>query len=368
MFKQESSSALSPMAQSSSCLDPLDIDRYIDFDQAIHPSPSNTTSSSPSPSSRGKAIAIPEFATGIPNNTLHPPQSSSQPIFAGPSHQYELHKQQTGIPVGALSSTLAVNQPNAFPFGGYQIQQDYGATPVTDGYFGMNTVVDDMFDFNTLPSHNPSFGTSVDTDMDFDSPTQDFFSLNNDTQSTDNDFIDPNAIGGREDVSASSTPIQSNVGRLWPGMHQQQAAQAAMAKAQAEQRQQSQQRVLQQRQSVAPPQPRQPATRPAASSSRPPTDPIVEERISRLLNQMRQNSEATSHEDPSTPTGSGLPHLARQRKEEEDMDEDERLLASEEGKKLSSKERRQLRNKVSARAFRSRRKGTVVASWLPGNS
>jgi hypothetical protein len=46
------------------------------------------------------------------------------------------------------------------------------------------------------------------------------------------------------------------------------------------------------------------------------------------------------------------------RKDEEEMDEDERLLASEEGKKLSSKERRQLRNKVSARAFRSRRKGT----------
>ncbi|KAK8152874.1 hypothetical protein BKA80DRAFT_285400 [Phyllosticta citrichinensis] len=44
------------------------------------------------------------------------------------------------------------------------------------------------------------------------------------------------------------------------------------------------------------------------------------------------------------------------KKDEEEMDEDERLLASEEGKKLSSKERRQLRNKVSARAFRSRRK------------
>lgn len=38
------------------------------------------------------------------------------------------------------------------------------------------------------------------------------------------------------------------------------------------------------------------------------------------------------------------------------MDEDEKLLASEQGKKLTSKERRQLRNKVSARAFRSRRK------------
>jgi hypothetical protein len=48
----------------------------------------------------------------------------------------------------------------------------------------------------------------------------------------------------------------------------------------------------------------------------------------------------------------------RAKKEEDEMDEDERLLASEEGKKLSSKERRQLRNKVSARAFRSRRKGT----------
>ncbi|EQK99667.1 ribonuclease Z [Ophiocordyceps sinensis CO18] len=53
-------------------------------------------------------------------------------------------------------------------------------------------------------------------------------------------------------------------------------------------------------------------------------------------------------------------NLPRARKDEEDMDEDERLLASEEGKKLSSKERRQLRNKVSARAFRSRRKEYIT--------
>lgn len=58
----------------------------------------------------------------------------------------------------------------------------------------------------------------------------------------------------------------------------------------------------------------------------------------------------------------GLPHhnIPRLKKDEEDMDEDERLLASEEGKKLSSKERRQLRNKVSARAFRSRRKEYIT--------
>ena len=76
---------------------------------------------------------------------------------------------------------------------------------------------------------------------------------------------------------------------------------------------------------------------------------------------MRQNSVTSSHDDAPTPNANGgQSHLARQRKDEEDMDEDERLLASEEGKKLSSKERRQLRNKVSARAFRSRRKGIVL--------
>jgi hypothetical protein len=38
-------------------------------------------------------------------------------------------------------------------------------------------------------------------------------------------------------------------------------------------------------------------------------------------------------------------------------DEDEKMLRSEEGKRLNPKERRQLRNKVSARNFRVRRKG-----------
>lgn len=52
--------------------------------------------------------------------------------------------------------------------------------------------------------------------------------------------------------------------------------------------------------------------------------------------------------------------MAKVRKDEADMDEDERLLASDKGKKLSSKERRQLRNKVSACAFRSRRKGMYI--------
>lgn len=40
-------------------------------------------------------------------------------------------------------------------------------------------------------------------------------------------------------------------------------------------------------------------------------------------------------------------------------DEDEKILASEEGKRLNPRERRQLRNKVSARNFRVRRKGML---------
>ncbi|KAJ3497780.1 hypothetical protein NLG97_g1634 [Lecanicillium saksenae] len=81
------------------------------------------------------------------------------------------------------------------------------------------------------------------------------------------------------------------------------------------------------------------------------TDPIVEQKITQLLNNMRAKPNSGSADSQSG--GSSMP---RSKKAEEDMDEDERLLASEEGKKLSSKERRQLRNKVSARAFRSRRK------------
>jgi len=87
-------------------------------------------------------------------------------------------------------------------------------------------------------------------------------------------------------------------------------------------------------------------------------DADTEERIRLILEDVKQKalSEHAQHEDSTSP----LPHLTRSRKDEEDMDEDERLLASEEGKKLSSKERRQLRNKVSARAFRSRRKGRLI--------
>ena len=320
--------------------DTLDIDCYLNYDQSVYPSPSI----SPSSVSRGKTIATPEFHVETPVNPFVPSHSSSQPLFPPPSHQYESYKQSTGLPMGALAHTLAVNQPNTFGFGAYQ---NY-TVPPSDGYFGMNTgmaVADETFDFNSVPVHNPSFSGSVDMDMDFDSPLSDLFI----PQASKSDYVNPSAIGGQEDMSPSDTPVQSQVGRLWPGMHQQQAA---LAKAQAQQRQQKARSPPQ----IVVPQP-QPTARALAQSSRATADPIVEERISRLLNQMRQSSVSSSHDDDASTPTANQHHMGRQRKDEEDMDEDERLLASEEGKKLSSKERRQLRNKVSARAFRSRRKG-----------
>ena len=83
-----------------------------------------------------------------------------------------------------------------------------------------------------------------------------------------------------------------------------------------------------------------------------PTDPIVEQKITQLLNSMRAKPAS-----PDSADNGPMVNAPRPRKDEDEMDEDERLLASDAGKKLSSKERRQLRNKVSARAFRSRRKG-----------
>ena len=309
----------------------LDIESFLNLDGAY---------SSPSASSaslKGKAIAAPEFQPPVINqNTFAPLQHSSQP-FSGPSHQYDLHKQQIPLPPGALANTLAATQRNTFSYNGFSQELGMGSSS------GMYEMSEDFFDFNAMPSHNPSFSGSNDMDMDFDSPIEGNFS-------NDGEFVDPNAIGGHEDDSPN--PTRAEIVRVYPGMHRHQAEQAALAKQQQQleiQRQQ-QQRAVQRSQN-----PGHKSTPSRSSGNRTPMDPADAERNSRLLRQMRQSNGSPS--DSGSQKESHQGNMSRSKKEEEDMDEDERLLASEEGKKLSSKERRQLRNKVSARAFRSRRKG-----------
>ena len=289
---------------------PFDLDQYINLDNAVA-----------SPSSSSKGLSAPSPSTILPSNRFQEPQ---QQMFSGPSHQYEQYKQQTGIPVGALASTIALNQPTSSSFG----YSSYGGSLPTDGYFGMNTVEPDYIDFGTAPEQ------SLSGDMDMD------FSMTNST------FVDPAAIQDAPTPHSHPTqPVQP--GRVWPGMHQQQAAQAK-----AQQQAAHQAALAAQRQRSASAHSRQ-----ASEVHERESEEVVEESISRLLNRMRNSSVASFNgEDGLTPTANGSSH-GRMKKDEEDMDDDERLLASEEGKKLTSKERRQLRNKVSARAFRSRRKG-----------
>ena len=248
--------------------------------------------------------------------------------MTGPSHQYDAYRQQTGLPAGGLASTFAVNQATGMQ---YTTSSNGFVMPIDTLNFPLPS--NDEFDFNNSYDMN-------DMDFDADSPAESvpvFYSGKS-------QFVDPSAIGGGE--SSSYTP---QIQRMYPGMHSQQAqAKAAQQKAQQElARQQQQQRSLE-------------GQRPLPTQKSPvKNDPVVDERISRLLQQMRQNS-VSKTEEPDTP--GALPQIQKMKKEEDEMDEDERLLASEEGKKLSSKERRQLRNKVSARAFRSRRKGMLNPS------
>jgi bZIP-type transcription factor MBZ1 len=302
------------MSGSSQSVDPLD--SLLDLSEY------DAISSYQSPSLSPATTVKTPFARPASAVTTPTIPTSAQPQLTGPSHQYELYKQQTGIVPGALASTLAVNQSNL---------SGYTNAYTLDGLMTGLSPEHDLFDFNS----DPSQALSGDIEMEFDSPLaepQFFFP----------DTVNPNSLGGDESPSLPSPPViptqTNNVGRLYPGMH----SQAALAKAQAQQRQQ-QQIIMQQRQ--------QQSAKPRSKGAQP-TDPLVEQKITQLLNSMRAKPGQSDAENQVA-----MLNLPRPKKDEDDMDEDERLLASEEGKKLSSKERRQLRNKVSARAFRSRRKG-----------
>ncbi|TPX19209.1 hypothetical protein DIZ76_016995 [Coccidioides immitis] len=357
-------SALSPAPNYTSCYDTSEMDNYINF-EPIYPSPSlspsaENKSSNPTPSSQpyqhsnAASPSPPSNSNAFGSNA----QASQQLSFSAPSHQYGSYQQQTGLPMGGLANTMALN-----PAPGMSVGFNDPSFGPPDG-FGLVNRHGDMFPMNS----NSMFSfpnDSTDMDMESDNPAFPQGAMLS-SQSSKTQFVDPNAVGGQE---LSPVAPSTQIGRVYPGIHQQQAARARaaqqqrqqeMLRRQQQQQQQQQQQRQQQQLAQGQPQPqvphghsRQPSRSQQGKVNRP-VDPLVEERISRLLQQMRQSS-VVIREEPSA-MSNALPQPVKQKKDEQDMDEDERLLASEEGKKLSSKERRQLRNKVSARAFRSRRK------------
>jgi hypothetical protein len=262
-----------------------DIDTFLDFDQAAF------TPSSNSPDlSKGKAVANNRPSQSSSAGSYFA-SSQSQQTFSGPSFQYDNYRQQTGLPVGGLANTFALNQATGMQYTGTH----HGFVMPTET---LNMPLDD-FDFGRH--------TSVDmSDMDFEN------------ESTSDPLPTLFYLVGQEDSPTDAAPAR----RMYPGMHTQQAAQA---KAQQAQRQQEMARQQQQRQ--IPGQKPLP-THPKSQQK----DPHVEESISRLLHQMRQNSVASAGDDDAPTPTPNLPNIARLKKEEDEMDEDERLLASEEGK------------------------------------
>jgi hypothetical protein len=221
-----------------------------------------------------------------------------------------------------------------------------------DNYlYGLNPS-DDFVHFG-ITSRQTYFLNPSDFNTDYDSPNSDASLFYGEKSSSE--FIEPSVIFG----SACGLPVppalpnrSTNVGCLWPGKLEQQTA---LTEAQIQQKHELH-IPQQQRQNTMTGQSRQQPQQ--LSGSHQPPDPLIEKKISQLLNSMRHGSVTTEVENElSIQNVNIMAHAHRVQKDDEEMDGDEKLLASEEGKKLSSKERRQLRNRVSARAFRSRRKG-----------
>jgi hypothetical protein len=245
--------------------------------------------------------------------------------MSGPSFDYESYQQHTGLVAGSIANTHAINQSLLYG-NGYLSNTDSGMD----------------FNFNSpLPQPSP-FGSPVTDTMDATkaSPVR--------------QTVDPSRL--QSETSPSS--LTSTNMRVYNGFHTNQAAaaaEAAKSKVKVEAQHIQQQQIIQQQQQ----QQRHAAqsAKPQKPRVQPPADPLLDQKITQVLNQFRQQESANMDlQSPESPEDANR----SQSKDLDDMDEDERLLNSEEGKKLSPKERRQLRNKVSARHFRKRRKEMIV--------
>lgn len=245
-----------------------DIDSFLDLSGGLSDSNNNR------PSSTGSSTVFPEA-----------PHLALNQSFSGPSHQYELHTQQTGLLPYSMNFSES-SSPNRSP---NQTSMSVSPNDLGGmGFGGMDLENTDMFSMPFFPE-----------------------------SSFDNDFVDPS------DVNFGSQEV--DIDALAGIKTERSTSTSSIASSSSQGKKKG---------STAP-------------------DAATEERIRQILEDVKRkalSSQASVEEDTT------MPQIARLKKDEEDMDEDERLLASEEGKKLSSKERRQLRNKVSARAFRSRRK------------
>ena len=109
-MSSQSSHTMSRSASQANCLDPLDsLLDLSSYETMTYGSPSI------SPAESSKSVSFRPTASTPTANTLLPPR---QQTLTGPSHPYDAHKQQTGIPTGGLATTLAINN-NSQMYTGY---------------------------------------------------------------------------------------------------------------------------------------------------------------------------------------------------------------------------------------------------------
>lgn len=266
-----------------------------DFDGGSQPEP--RIKHSPSPSDRAALTPPTPNMLLAQTDSKEESQTPSKPTFP-----YDDHKQTTGLP------------SNSIPGIGQDVTSYSG--PFSNTGLDETSLMDS---FDWPDNFDMGVGDSMDSSL---------FGSNN--IPVVEDYVDP----------ASITQTQEKR-RAFPGMHSQQEAIQRQRQMQLQQQLQAQQQ-------------RQQPNRPHPTLQQPSDD--HQKVISRIINGFRQDAQSSVGLKTGSDCGAPLHHIVRSKKEGEEMDEDEKLLASEEGKRLTSKERRQLRNKVSARAFRSRRK------------
>ena len=133
----------------SNCVDPLDIEQY------INPEHMTTSSPSMSPGSLSYKTSTVATPTAIPQPYLQP-QPHPEQHFSAPSHRYEQYRQQASLPVGAVANTFALNEANPYGFG-----QDSYDLLLNDSYMGTNNT-DEYLDLGVGSEQ-------LDLDMDFNS-------------------------------------------------------------------------------------------------------------------------------------------------------------------------------------------------------
>jgi hypothetical protein len=262
----------------------------------------------------------------------------------GPTHNYSEYRQATSIVVDplALQTTLQATQNTGYNF----------YDPIDTSMVDQDA---NIFNNTTVPSFNDNLSVSPLLPQLGDSPQ---------ANSANNSF-----------ASEPNTPLVQNNNqiRCYPGIHTQQAARYQSMEQRAQQvqeeqrwmqRQQSQEVFSQPSQTArsqmmaSPPAQSLPSSQNInTSTSNAAKDPLRERVINQVLTDLRNAASLP----PASVASDDLDRLRKEAKEEEDdMDPDAKLLNSEEGKKLPAMKRRQLRNKVSARAFRSRRKDYIA--------